>query len=407
MRRKLTAVAAATVVALGAGLLTAASPAVAAACTASTCPTEVSGSGYTIGQSTLPDAAALHQALGGTGTHVPIDQVLAGANRAMSPLSSACRPSPAGLSPSAVFGFCWNSDDQDANNSTLWVPQGITTTADALDSRVYDGAQAVAVTWYKKTSSTDDTAKEARVSLAPAGGYQTGNNKYRHVLLVQPKGPDNFDQIPCHTGGAMWYGHLLYVACTSTIRVFDWDYLHEVKTTSLPGEGFGRQSDGGYYANGNRYVMVQVGQISNPSANIRFSSLSLDRLASPDKLVVSGYSSTAGVNLWRFDLDYQTRMPSSSSAYDAYNLPFNYVQGATTRGDRFWFNSSTTSPTLRFWDRAAGTTPVAYAGDYGAESISYWSSGDGAGGVPDYLYALTEQVGKREVFAVKQASFDG
>ncbi|GAB3813670.1 hypothetical protein [Micromonospora zhanjiangensis] len=406
MKRTITAVAVGAVVALGAGLLTATSPAVAAACTSSTCPTEVSGAAYRITQSTLSNAAAVHQALGGKSTHPELSQVLADANRVMSPLSS-CRPSPAGLSPKAVFGFCWNSDDQDTDDSNLWFPQGITTTADAFGSRVYEGAQAVAVTWYKRTSKTDEKAIQARISLAPAEGYQTGTNRYRHVLLVEPTGSDNFAQIPCHAGGAMWYGHLLYVACSSTIRVFDWDYLHEVKTTSLPGEGFGRQSDGGYYANGNRYVMVQVGQIGRQDNNIQFSSLALDRASAPDRLVVSGYSDTAGVNLWRFDLDAATRLPSSNTAHDAYKLPITYVQGAVTRGDRFWFSRSTTNPQLLFWDRAKKTTPVAYGADYGAESISYWSSGDGAGGVPDYLYTLTEHEGRREVFAVKQASFDG
>ncbi|MGC9668329.1 hypothetical protein ACNTMW_17455 [Planosporangium sp. 12N6] len=406
MRRYVTVAAA---LLLGASTLVVAGPAQAATPCApgpvTGCPREVSGLGYTIRQDPVANAGALHQALGAS-TYRDVSQVLDQANRPMSPLSSACRPDPAGLSASATFGFCWNSEDQ-GDDAFRWYPQGITTTADALGVREYDGVQAVAVTWYKRKSSDDETAVESRVSLAPAGGYNNGNNNYRHVLLVTPSGPNNFQQVPCHAGGAMWYGHLLYVACTNTIRVYDWNYLHQVKATSLPGEGFGRQSDGKYYANGNLYVMVQVATITNPSNNITFSSLSLDRLSSPDKLVVSGYHDTAGVNLWRFDLDYQTRMPARPYAYDAYDLPFAYVQGATTRADRFWFNSSTSSPKLRFWNRTSGNQPVVYTGEYGAESVSYWPSGDGDGGVPDYLFTLTERKGKREVFAVRQADFNG
>ena len=371
------------------------------------CPAPVPPGSYRIARAMLPDAAGLRAALGGDTSHRTIDNVLGAANRPLSVLSSACRPNPDGLSPAAASGFCWDAEDQGGNADFMWYPQGITTTADALASREYDNARAVAVTWYKRRTETDHTAVQARVSLAPAGGAGTGMNRYRHVLLVQPDGTDNFQHVPCHTGGAMWYGHLLYVACTSRIRVFDWKYLHEVKTASLPGEGFGRQSDGQFYANGNRYVMVQVAEITNPGANIRFSSLALDRLSAPDRMVVSGYSESSGVNLWRFDLDPATRMPSASTAVDAYDLPFTLVQGATTRGDRFWFNSSGSGPKLRYWHRTAGDRPVAYPGVRGAESLSYWPSGDGPGGVPDYLYTLTEHRGEREVFAVRQGDFDG
>lgn len=370
----------------------------------SSCPRPVSGFNYTIRVAPVANAANLSAALGGSASHRTIDVILDNANRVMQPLSS-CTPSPDGLAPKAAFGFCWNADDQGTTDESGWLPQGITTTADALTDRAYDNAQAVAVTWYSKNATTKK-ATAARVSLAPARGFFTGNNKYRHVLLVEPSSSNNFKQVQdCHAGGAMWYGNLLYVACTDHIRVFNWNYLHQVKATSLPGEGFGRQSDGKYYANGNLYVMVQWATITNPSGNVRFSSLSLDRLASPDKLVVSGYSSTGGVNLWRFDLDYRNRLPMTTYAYDAYDLPFTLVQGATSRDDRFWFNSSGQAPKLRFWNKAANTEAV-YGSAYGAESVSYWPSGDGSGGIPDYLYTLTEHHGTREVLAVRQADFN-
>jgi hypothetical protein len=406
MRRHLTVAVLAAATA-GTSMVPSSARAAAVCDAAGNCPAPVPADGYRIAHAAVPDAVALRAALGGDSSHRSIDAVLDAANRPMSALSTACRPVPDGLSPKAASGFCWNDEDQGGSTDFTWYPQGITTTADAADAGEYDNARAIAVTWYKRRSETDHTAVQARVSLAPAGGAGDGNGKYRHVLLVRPDGADNFAHVACHAGGAMWYGNLLYVACTNRIRVFDWNYLHEVKTSSLPGEGFGRQSDGQYYANGNRYVLVQVGEITNPAGNVRFSSLSLDRLSTPDRMVVSRYSESVGVNLWRFDLDATTRLPTSGVAVDAYELPFTLVQGATTRGDRFWFNSSGSSPRLRYWHRTAGQEPVAYAGVRGAESLSYWPSGDGPGAVPDYLYTLTEHRGEREVFALRQGDFDG
>ena len=370
-------------------------------------PVAVSSTDYLISYKATPNAAAVRAALGGDGSHRTIAKVLADANRPMAKLAAARRPTPDGLSPSAKFGFCWNTEDQADDRNFLWYPQGITTTADASSSRKYDGVEAVAVTWYRRRTRTDDAAVQSRVSLAPAGGAGSGRGRYRHVLLVEPKGADNIQHVPCHSGGALWYGNLLYVAGTRSIRVFDWNHLHEVKTSSLPGEGFGRQSDGKFYADGTRYVLAQVATITNPGGSIRFSSLGLDRAAKPYRLVVSAYLEEPGVALWRFDLDAVSHLPAPGPAADAYHLPFTHVQGATSRKDRFWFNSSGSGPKLRHWQRTGGAAPVAYRGAGGAESLSYWPSGDGPGGVPDYLYTITESPGTRQVFAVRQADFNG
>jgi hypothetical protein len=122
---------------------------------------------------------------------------------------------------------------------------------------------------------------------------------------------------------------------------------------------------------------------------------------------VSAYLEEPGTALWRFGLDPDSHLPSAGPAADAYHLPFTHVQGATTRKDRFWFNDSANSPRLRYWHRTTGAEPVAYTGAGGAESLSYWPSADGPGGVPDYLYTLTESPGTRQVFAIRQADFNG
>ncbi|MEV6635005.1 hypothetical protein AB0M54_30080 [Actinoplanes sp. NPDC051470] len=370
-------------------------------------PTPVQAPDYRIAYQANPDAASVREALGGDASHRTIAEILADANRTMEPLSAARRPAPDGLSPSAAHGFGWNSEDQADDRNFLWYPQGITTTADAAGTREYDGAEAVALSWYRRKTRNDHAAVQSRISLAPAGGHGAGRDRYRHVLLVQPDGKGNIQHVPCHAGGALWYGNLLYVASTSTIRVFDWHHLHEVKTSSLRDEGFGRQSDGRFYAAGYRYVLVEVGTIISTGTSVRFSSLALDRASEPDRMVVSAYVEQPAIALWRFDLDPVSHLPSPAPAVDAYHLPFTHVQGATTRNDRFWFSSSGPSPRLRYWHRTAGAEPVAYPGTGGAESLSYWSSGDDPGGVPDCLYTMTESPGTRQVFAIRQAGFDG
>ena len=233
-------------------------------------PVAVSSTDYLISYKATPNAAAVRAALGGDGSHRTIAKVLADANRPMAKLAAARRPTPDGLSPSAKFGFCWNTEDQADDRNFLWYPQGITTTADASSSRKYDGVEAVAVTWYRRRTRTDDAAVQSRVSLAPAGGAGSGRGRYR-----------------------------------------------------------------------------------------------------PHRLVVSAYLEEPGVALWRFDLDAVSHLPAPGPAADAYHLPFTHVQGATTRKDRFWFNSSGNGPKLRHWQRTGGAAPVAYRGTGGAESLSY------------------------------------
>jgi hypothetical protein len=82
----------------------------------------------------------------------------------------------------------------------------------------------------------------------------------------------------------------------------------------------------------------------------------LDRASRPHHLVVSAYLEEPGVALWRFDLDLDSHLPSAGPATNAYHLPFTHAQGATTRKDRFCFNSSESSPRLRCW--SPGTRQV-------------------------------------------------
>jgi hypothetical protein len=380
-------------------------------------PSKLSNPGsYTISTSMGYTSAAdgLASALGGSGNRRTVDWILDHANRPMNPLcqtGSGGALYPLASGGTGEYGFCWSSGDPDSDD---WIPQGITTTGDALGTRLYDGREAVVTTWY------NDTESSTRISIAPASGYSAGAN-YRHLLLVTPQSGPTFTEVDCHAGGAMWYGHLLYVACTDHIKIFDWDYVYSADTSTFCANNVGKVYDGAfggyrYCASGYAYMMMQVGKITNPSGNVRFSSISLDRASTPDKLVVSQYSTSANGKLVRFNLDSQTRLPSGTSAADVYNMPFTLVQGATTRDDKFWFHSSGgviqsgETPAdnygkLRFWSSSTGRF-VSYTSAYGAEAISYWGWNDGDGGLPDMLYTLTEHAGYRAVIAIRQADFN-
>jgi hypothetical protein len=147
----------------------------------------------------------------------------------------------------ASSGYGWeNSADFDDQETEKWYPQGITTSADALESGVYDGHRVQLITWH--SDHYEDGKRGARVSFVKQGGGRS--KKYRHVLLVQPEGDDSFNAIKrLHAGGIMWYGNLVYVVdTTGGLRVFDLDHMYKVDSSIK--DRIGRQSGGKYAAYG-------------------------------------------------------------------------------------------------------------------------------------------------------------
>lgn len=125
-----------------------------------------------------------------------------------------------------------------------WVPQGISSTADASAGGTYQGKDGWLVSWHR------DDDKSARVTFV-----NRANDKYRHVLLVYPHAADNFRAVPVHAGGIMWYGDKLWVVDTNNgIRVFDLSNIWQVGS----GDGVGKKSGGGYSAAGYKYVIPQI-----------------------------------------------------------------------------------------------------------------------------------------------------
>ena len=125
-----------------------------------------------------------------------------------------------------------------------WVPQGISSTADALNGGTYEGKDGWVVSWHR------DDDKSARLTFV-----DRSNDKYRHALLVYPHAADNFREVPIHAGGIMWHGDKLWVVDSNNgIRVFDLANIWQVGS----GDGVGKTSGSGYSAAGYKYVIPQI-----------------------------------------------------------------------------------------------------------------------------------------------------
>ncbi|HEY8371140.1 MAG TPA: hypothetical protein VIL00_00180 [Pseudonocardiaceae bacterium] len=322
---------------------------------------------------------------------VTVAQVMDTANHDRQPL---CHVS--GLS-GPVVGFCWtSSDDAHCNN----VPQGITTTRDATGGE-YQGRQLVVVSWYYQDECGGATTR-SRLTLVDWDADHP--NRYRKVLLVEPvstaQGP-SFRNIPIHAGGISWYGDYLYVADTwNGMRVFDMRRIWEVDTTK---DGIGLQPDGRYGAHNYRYVLPQVGMITDVgSTQLRWSTIGLDR-AQPS-IVMGEYETDRSTYAVRFPLDPNTHRFTVSSdglvhATQALSVPYVGVQGVVSHNGRWWFASSREKQ-LHYW--VPGSAARTYSWVSWCESLSYWEDPN----KPDLLWSLRENAGDRSVFAVEQQYYD-
>lgn len=331
--------------------------------------------------------------------NVSVPTVVGDGNRAATP----CAPAAA----NRVAAFCWNSGDDDV---AYWVPQGITTTADAYGEATYEGATAILVSWYDNGS--DGIERGVRVSFVD---YSTPSAPtYRHVLLVEPyanaSGQASFRPVNLHAGGMFWYGHHLYVAATgSGFRVFDLRHLWQTSTSD--GAAIGRQADGSYQAFGYKYVLPQVfaydQSTTNGHANIRFSFAALDRTSTPDSVVVGEYANPgAGSRLFRFPIDYTDRMLVESTdgyarASEAYEVSVQSMQGATAINGKFYLSTSDGSGNRGDLATFTPGGPVVMRADVlpiGPEDLSYWPA-------KGQLWSLTEYAGSRSVFAVRASAY--
>jgi hypothetical protein len=162
---------------------------------------------------------------------VPVSSLFTTTNRALS----------APTTTSSYTRWTFQSGD---NTTPNWIPQGISSTADALDKGTYEGHDGWVVSWHR------DDDKSVRVSFV-----NRADNTYRHALLVYPHEEDNFREVPVHAGGIVWYGDTLWVVDTRNgVRVFDLGNVWEVDV----GGGIGKVGGGRYEAREYRFVVPQV-----------------------------------------------------------------------------------------------------------------------------------------------------
>ncbi|MDP9841649.1 hypothetical protein [Streptosporangium lutulentum] len=257
-------------------------------------------------------------ALGKELQRVPVDEVLAKANRVSKRKGAAGTGAFGPMSPKPVDWYCFDAGD---NATREWYPQGLTCASDAGTGT---GGSVFVVSWYHTPSSGAE--RGIRLSF-----LDTGSLRYRHVLLVTARADGNIVPINIHAGGVAWYEGLLYVADTTRgLRVFDLEHIYEIDGDDENTIG---KKGGVHNAFGYRYVMPQTGAwISTGTA--RFSFAAIDRSTSPDTLISGEYVDTPGefgrVARWPLTSAGSLRKGAdgTAAALDAYRLPAARIQGA-------------------------------------------------------------------------------
>lgn len=256
---------------------------------------------------------------------VGLATVLAEANRQGRALCHGTYLDPA-LNPQ---GFCWqDGEDDDAN---VWIPQGVTGSGDAQPSgTVLDGRRVVAATWH------DSGDAHIRVSF-----LDLATLRYRHVLLVEPTGTDDFTAIAGHGHGVMWYGDKLIVATSGAVlRVFDLNHIWRTDYSSSSAGEVGLGPDGKYHARWHAFALPQIGAFWHPGGGCAnstgdqpcFASLGLDR-SGADSFVAVEHNVRGGGRIVRWPLDATTALPALDPdgyvrAVEAFASPVWGMQGA-------------------------------------------------------------------------------
>ncbi|MBD0674162.1 hypothetical protein [Streptomyces sp. CBMA156] len=370
--------------------------------------------------------AAQAAGLAGVLPKATVADVLASANRDAVHLTGA----PSGVGAFAD-GFAWNPGDQGVAE---WVPQGVTTSADALGSGVWGGKRVVLVSWYFDTDPDGDGVPDFPVNKGVRVSFVDHSDpaapRYRHVLLVEPMrtagGAYSYAPVQRHAGGILWYGNLLYmVDTTKGLRVFDLDTVFEVATGKSDVCGLDA-SDGRHYAYDYRYVLPQSGAYDNTGTLLRFSCLGLDRASTPDSLTVSEYAvdldnpavdyTGTGWNgdgtkittpkIVRWNLDYTNRKLGSTTASEAVTVRQGKIQGTVAQQSRHYLSTSNGggNGTLHAVTSGTDTPSTVLRLAKGCEDLSFHSSA-----TTDWKYAesviwnLSEYAGSRYVYAVRAA----
>lgn len=280
----------------------------------------------------------------------------------------------------------WAETDKfDDMNTDEWIPQGISSTADAFDKGDWNGKHALVVSWHNKDDSM------VRVTF-----INQDTKKYRHALLVYPNAADDFTTFSkLHAGGIVWYGDTLWVADTKNgARIFDLSNIIKVSAGKKVGKVKGKNK---WTAANYRYVIPQKGYYKSSKA-FKHSFLSLDRIDKPDTIMFGEYRTQTDINngaisrLVKYELDWDKRAIKGSKAKWAYCMGTERMQGAVSYGDKYYISSSNNGKpsNLYTWSPGQSTTKHENYFPPFSEDLSFDTK-------KGYLYTITEDAGMRYV----------
>jgi hypothetical protein len=377
-----------------------------------------------------PGATGLPERVEALGTRLNrsgIQQLLAEANRPAK-ANGACKRSAFDAIPAGSRWFCFDRSDTGSAskpNGVEWIPQGVTTVADAQADGRWGDREALLVSWY---DTRDAPAKGVRVSF-----LEPNTGRYRHVLLVYPLvgagGAPSYEivgrpQGGIHAGGVLWYGNYLYVVDTKRgIRVFDMRQVFDLERSpngdTASKTRIGRHGSR-FHGFGYRYVMPQVGAWVNAAGEDndggftcaangapKFSAIALDRSETPDRLLTTEYCNAGAkgrVVRWPLDGATGRLQPAADGlvhATEAHRLPVHNVQGAVSSGGTWFLSRSRGSDAqgrlilARPDGSPSGTlaTVATRTAGIGPEDLSFWPG-------RNEVWTVTEHAGKRMLYGV-------
>jgi hypothetical protein len=292
----------------------------------------------------------------------------------------------------AIGGYAWQRGD---SRTRRWLPQGITTSADAYGpdptAGTVGGRHIVLASWY--ANHIFGFIFGSRISVMDCTDADSA--PYRHVLLVNPRklwGVNWLTTIRVHAGGIVWYGKYLYVAGGQHgIRVFRLDDIVRVRNR--------------FRTKSYRYVLPQFTEYDaghdKGVGEMMYSFMSLDRSGDQDHLVAGEYGRKGGSHrLMRYPLDRETELLRRDDRgwaipAELYDRQVERMQGATLV-DGTWVITASNGKGKPgdLWVgrpgqyvRHAGVLPT------GPEDVTYWPQ-------RRQLWSLTEWPRQRWVYAI-------
>jgi hypothetical protein len=357
-----------------------------------------------VDQGTWSTKAAVIAALDAKLPVVSLGDILLDLNRATVPITSAQLP---GGVTGFKSGFRWNDGDESVE---YWIPQGLTSSADASAQGTLGGHEVLLVASYYKIEADPGSTAEKGVRIAVVD-VSVSPPMYRFALLVDPVAGATPDLAPItlHAGGLVWFEDYLYVADTSRgFRVFDLKHIFQVGTAAdTLGYDAATQT---YQAHQYKYVIPQIDLYKHASAcSPIFSFVALDRSTTPPSLVsgeyCNGTTACAGAldgRLFRWPLDPATgRLAPAKTTYpaSAHYAGQSGVQGGVSHAGTFYLSSSA----------PAGAGGALYVIPAGAKSVTFPWVNSPEDLVYDvgkkHVWGLSEGLGQRYVFSVDAAKY--